>query len=142
VAGFSASIVTSFEIIWQEEFQVWRKRLLAGKRYIYLWDDGLHINILMGDDGRSAGLIINGVTPEGRKEVVTNEVGCQESILAMACKHLLQAKECWWRFNLSYLVAFVQASVKFPDDETKVLPDLLAHNSTEVVNVQEDATFI
>jgi transposase-like protein len=72
----------------------------------------------------------------------TRGAGSREAGLAMAFKLLLQAEERWRRVNSPHLVALVQAGVKFPDGETKVLPDMLAQNSSEVVNVHEDAAFV
>lgn len=62
--------------------------------------------------------------------------------LAMAFKLLLQAEERWRRVNSPHLVALVQAGVKFPDGETKVLPDMPAQDNSDVVNVHEDAAFV
>lgn len=79
VAGFSASTVTRLLTIWQEEYRGWRKRSLADKHYVYIWADGLYFNVRLGDDDRVACLVIIGVTPAGRKEVVAIEDGYRES---------------------------------------------------------------
>jgi putative transposase len=84
VAGFSASTVTRLLAIWQEEYRGWRKRSLVGKQYVYIWADGLYFNVRLGDDHRSACLVIIGVTPAGRKEVVAIEDGYRESTAAWA----------------------------------------------------------
>lgn len=295
VAGFSASTVTRLLTIWQEEYHGWRKRSLVGKHYVYLWADGLYFNVRLGDDNRIACLVIIGVTPEGRKEVVAIEDGYRESTaawatvlrdlkrrglsapklavadgalgfwaalrqvypeteeqrcwvhkmgnvldklpqrlqprakahlreimraptrqdaleeidrfvaefrakypkavatltkdqdtlltffdypaahwihlrttnavespfatvkqrmkqtrgagsrdagLAMAFKLLLQAEARWRRVNSPHLVTLVQAGIKFPDGETKVLPDMPVQHGSEVVNVHEDAALV
>jgi transposase-like protein len=79
VAGFSASTVTRLLNIWQEEYRGWRKRSLADKQYVYIWADGLYFKVRLGEDSRSACLVVVGVTLEGRKEVIAIEDGYRES---------------------------------------------------------------
>jgi len=78
VAGFSATTITRLLKVWQEEYQTWRKRSLAGKEYVYIWADGVHFNIRLEED-RLACLAIIGVLPDGRKEVIALEDGYRES---------------------------------------------------------------
>lgn len=77
-AGFSATTITRLLKIWQEEYQVWRKRSLEDKEYVYLWADGVYFNVRLEED-RLACLVIIGVLPDGRKEVVALEDGYRES---------------------------------------------------------------
>ena len=77
-AGFSATTITRLLRMWQEEYQVWRKRALEGKDYVYLWADGVYFNIRLEED-RLACLVIVGVLPDGRKEVISLEDGYRES---------------------------------------------------------------
>jgi transposase-like protein len=77
-AGFSATTITRLVKIWQEEYQVWRKRSLKGKDYVYLWADAIYFNVRLEED-RLACLVIVGVLPDGRKEVVALEDGYRES---------------------------------------------------------------
>lgn len=79
VAGFSASTVTRLLTIWQEEYKGWCKRTLANKAYVYIWADGLYFKVRLGDDERIACLVIVGVLPDGRKEVIALEDGYRES---------------------------------------------------------------
>jgi transposase-like protein len=76
--GFSATTITRLVKIWQEEYQVWRKRSLKGKEYVYLWADGIYFNVRLEED-RLACLVIVGVLPDGRKEVIALEDGYRES---------------------------------------------------------------
>ena len=78
VAGFSATTITRLLQVWQEEYQVWRKRSLQGKEYIYIWADGVYFNIRLEED-RLACLVVIGVCPDGRKEVIALEDGYRES---------------------------------------------------------------
>ena len=77
-AGFSATTITRLLKTWQEEYQVWRKRSLKGKDYVYLWADAIYFNVRLEED-RLACLVIVGVLPDGRKEVVALEDGYRES---------------------------------------------------------------
>jgi len=76
--GFSATTITRLLKVWQEEYRAWRKRSLAGKEYVYIWADGVYFNIRLEED-RLACLVIVGVLPDGRKEVIALEDGYRES---------------------------------------------------------------
>jgi transposase-like protein len=78
VAGFSATTITRLLRVWQEEYEVWRKRSLKGKEYLYVWADGVYFNIRLEED-RLACLVVVGVRPDGRKEVIALEDGYRES---------------------------------------------------------------
>lgn len=78
VSGFSPTTITRLLAVWQEEYQAWRKRSLAGKRYVYVWADGVHFGVRLEDD-RLACLVLMGVTPTGEKEVIALEDGYRES---------------------------------------------------------------
>jgi len=77
-AGFSATTITRLLSVWQEEYKAWRKRSLEGKEYVYVWADGVYFNIRLEED-RLACLVIIGVLPDGRKEVITLADGYRES---------------------------------------------------------------
>jgi transposase-like protein len=77
-AGFSATTITRLLQVWQGEYKAWRKRPLAGKEYVYIWADGVYFNIRLEED-RLACLVIVGVLPDGRKEVIALEDGYRES---------------------------------------------------------------
>ena len=77
-AGFSATTIVRLLSVWQEEYRAWRKRSLAGKEYVYVWADGVYFNIRLEED-RLACLVIVGVLPDGRKEVIALEDGYRES---------------------------------------------------------------
>ena len=77
-AGFSATTITRLLKTWQDDYQAWRKRSLGGKGYVYIWADGVYFNIRLEED-RLACLVIIGVLPDGRKEVIALEDGYRES---------------------------------------------------------------
>jgi putative transposase len=67
---------------------------------------------------------------------VTKGAGSRDAGLAMAFKLLTQAKKRWRRVNSPHLVALVHAGVKFPDGQTRILPNML---NDSVVNKPVDA---
>lgn len=42
--GLSASTITRLKSVWEDEYAEWSKRSLTGKRYVYLWADGIYCN--------------------------------------------------------------------------------------------------
>jgi putative transposase len=77
-AGLSATTITRLKSVWEEEFQEWNKRSLEGKRYVYLWADGVHFNIRLEED-RLCILVLMGATEDGRKELIAVMDGYRES---------------------------------------------------------------
>jgi putative transposase len=76
--GLSASTITRLKACWEDEFQEWNKRSLEGKRYVYLWADGVHFNIRLDED-RQCILVLMGATADGRKELIAVVDGFRES---------------------------------------------------------------
>ncbi|QZZ19890.1 IS256 family transposase [Leptothermofonsia sichuanensis E412] len=79
--GLSASTISRLKAKWLEEHQQWQKRSLAGKRYVYLWADGMYFNIRNEND-RQCILVTIGVTDTGVKELLGLEAGFRESELS------------------------------------------------------------
>jgi len=65
--------------VWQDEYKAWLKRPLSTAGYTYIWADGVHFGIRLEEDKRLAALVIIGVRPDGRKEVLALEDGYRES---------------------------------------------------------------
>jgi putative transposase len=76
--GLSAATVTRLKAVWQEEYDAWSKRSLAGKHYVYVWADGVHFNIRLEED-RQCILVLMGATADGRKELIALADGFRES---------------------------------------------------------------
>jgi transposase-like protein len=76
--GLSASTIVRLKQVWQDEYETWSKRSLAGKRYVYLWVDGIHFNIRLEED-RQCILVVMGATPDGKKELLAVQDGLRES---------------------------------------------------------------
>jgi len=76
--GLSASTIVRLKKCWEEDFAAWTKRSLAGKRYVYMWADGIHCNVRL-EDGKPCILVVMGATEDGTKELVAVEDGVRES---------------------------------------------------------------
>jgi len=77
-AGLSASVVTRLTQTWSQEYEAFRKRRLGGTDYVYLWVDGVHLNVRLEED-RLALQVVIGVRVGGTKELVALEDGYRES---------------------------------------------------------------
>ncbi len=76
-AGLSPATVCRLKAGWQQEWEAWQQRDLTGKRYVYFWVDGLHLNVRMED--APCLLVVIGATADGHKELVAVEDGIRES---------------------------------------------------------------
>jgi transposase-like protein len=79
--GLSASTISRLNAKWTEEHHHWQKRSLSGKRYVYIWADGISFNIRNEDD-RQCSLVIIGVNETGEQEWLGLEAGFRESELS------------------------------------------------------------
>ena len=82
-AGLSASTISRLTEAWQQEHANWAKRDLSGVDYVYWWADGIWFNVRLpdadGNQDRLCCLVIIGVRPDGRKELVAIADGYRES---------------------------------------------------------------
>jgi putative transposase len=80
-SGLSATTITRLKATWEEEYKSWQGRSLAGKRYVYLWADGVYFNIRLEDpcNARQCILVLMGATAEGNKELLAIADGYRES---------------------------------------------------------------
>jgi putative transposase len=76
--NLSATTVTRLKAVWEQDHEVWSKRSLAGKHYVYVWADGVHFNIRL-EEGRQCILVLMGATAEGKKELIAITDGYRES---------------------------------------------------------------
>ena len=77
-SGLSPASVTRMTEAWQDEYDAWGKRSLSGKRYVYLWADGIYFGCRLTDD-RPCLLVVMGATADGTKELVAMVDGQRES---------------------------------------------------------------
>jgi len=76
--GLSASTISRLKSEWEQEYDGWSKRSLRGKRYVYLWADGVYFNIRM-EESRQCLLVLIAVDEYGKKEFLAVEDGYRES---------------------------------------------------------------
>src|SRR5690606_32653257 len=67
--GLSPAAIVKLKKIWEAEFSEWNKRPIT-KNYVYLWADGVNVEIRLGEDEKLCLLVVIGVTEEGEKEVL------------------------------------------------------------------------
>ena len=80
-AGLSSATIVRLKAIWEEEYKTWSRRDLTGKRYVYLWADGIYFNVRLADE-RSCILVVMGALPDGTKELIAVWDGQRESKLS------------------------------------------------------------
>jgi len=78
VKGLSASTISRLKVTWEQEHESWSSRSFKGKRYVYIWADGVYFNV-RSDDAKQCILVIVGVTEQGKKEFIAIEDGYRES---------------------------------------------------------------
>lgn len=76
--GLSASTISRLKSEWEQEYDMWSKRSLRGKRYVYLWADGVYFNIRL-EESRQCMLVLIAVDEYGKKEFLAVEDGYRES---------------------------------------------------------------
>ena len=79
--GLSPASVVRMKELWVDQWRNWSHRDLTGKRYVYLWADGLYFGVRLTDE-RPCVLVIMGVTEEGTKELIAIHDGERESDLS------------------------------------------------------------
>jgi transposase-like protein len=77
--GLSPNVVSRLKAEWATQCAQWKKGDLSASRYLYWWADGIHTAVREPDAARSCLLVIIGVTPEGKKELVAIDDGLRES---------------------------------------------------------------
>lgn len=79
--GLSATNIVRLKEVWKQDYEAWRSRDLRGKRYVYVWADGIHFNVRL-DDERTCILVLMGATADGTKELLAVHDGYRESKLS------------------------------------------------------------
>jgi putative transposase len=77
-SGLSPTNIARLTAEWEKEYEEQRTRSLAEKDYVYVWVDGIHFNVRLGDD-RLCTLVMIGARLDGTKELVAIEDGYRES---------------------------------------------------------------
>jgi transposase-like protein len=77
-AGLSAPVITRLTETWKAEQRAFAARDLSGVDYVYLWADGIHVNIRL-EEHKLCLLVMIGVRADGRKELIALADGYRES---------------------------------------------------------------
>jgi putative transposase len=77
-AGLSAATVTRLTTQWQDDARTFGERDLSTVDYVYLWADGIHVNIRL-DEEKLCLLVLIGVRVDGTKELIALADGFRES---------------------------------------------------------------
>lgn len=78
-AGLSAPVITRLTASWAAEKEAFMQRDLSEVDYVYVWVDGIHFSVRLGDDDRLCVLVMVGVRTDGTKELVGIADGYRES---------------------------------------------------------------
>jgi transposase-like protein len=76
--GLSGPVITRLTETWKAEQQAFSRRDLSSVDYVYLWADGIHVNIRL-EEHKLCLLVMIGVRADGRKELVALADGYRES---------------------------------------------------------------
>ena len=76
--GLSPASIVKLKKIWESEFDAWSRRAIT-KKYVYIWVDGVNVEIRLGEDEKLCLLVIIGVTETGEKDLLAVEGGYRES---------------------------------------------------------------
>jgi putative transposase len=78
-SGLSTTTIARMCKEWEEHHERFRKRHLGFARYAYLFMDGIHVSVRLGEDPKVCLLIVIGVREDGEKELLAVEDGYRES---------------------------------------------------------------
>ncbi|MFC9854030.1 IS256 family transposase [Streptomyces prasinus] len=77
-AGLSPATVTRLTQQWQADHAAFMDRDLAEVDYVYMWADGIHLNVRL-EEAKACVLVLIGVRADGSKELVALQDGYRES---------------------------------------------------------------
>jgi transposase-like protein len=79
--ALSPNVVVRLVAQWSEEYDAWNRRDLSEKHYVYVWADGIHVNVRLENEAnqRQCLLVLMGATADGHKELIAVVDGYRES---------------------------------------------------------------
>lgn len=77
-AGLSAATITRLTGQWQDEARAFNERDLSSVDYVYVWADGIHVNVRL-DEEKLCLLVLIGVRVDGTKQLIALADGYRES---------------------------------------------------------------
>lgn len=78
-SGLSATSISRLTKEWEADHEAFKARSLRFHRYAYLFVDGVHMSVRLGEDDRLCLLVVIGVREDGHKELLAVEDGYRES---------------------------------------------------------------
>ena len=117
-AGLSAATITRLTAQWQDEARSFGERSLADVDFVYLWVDGIHLNVRLEQE-KLCLLVMIGVRADGRKELVALTDGYRESTESWA--NLL--RDCKRRGMRAPVLAMGDGALGFWAALREVFPD-------------------
>jgi putative transposase len=78
-AGMSPASITRLSEQWRAEREAFERRDLSGVDYVYVWVDGVHTKVRLGQDDRLCCLVVVGARLDGTKELIAVQDGYRES---------------------------------------------------------------
>jgi len=78
-SGLSSSTISRLCKDWEAHHERFRTRHLGFCRYAYLFVDGVHVSVRLGEDPKLCLLVVIGVREDGEKELLAVEDGYRES---------------------------------------------------------------
>src|SRR3954454_11275055 len=78
-SGLSSSSIARLTEQWQADHAAFKARQLGFHQYAYLFIDGVHVSVRLGEDDRLCLLVVIGVRQDGVKELLAVEDGYRES---------------------------------------------------------------
>ena len=77
VGGLSPASIRRLKEGWEREYAQWRERAWQGEEFVYLWADGIYVNVRGAE--RRCLLVVVGCDARGRKRFLALEPGYRES---------------------------------------------------------------
>lgn len=77
-AGLSPSAITALKKGWEREYAEWKTRAIT-ERFAYVYADGIHVSVRLGEDKKLCLLVLIGVNEKGEKKLLACEAGYRES---------------------------------------------------------------
>lgn len=79
--GLSPNVIVKLKDQWSSEYEEWSRRDLSDRNYLYVWADGIHVNVRLESEGndRQCMLVLMGARADGTKELIAVVDGFRES---------------------------------------------------------------
>jgi putative transposase len=79
--GLGPNVIVRLKEQWGQEYDAWSRRDLSEREYVYVWADGIHVNVRLENEAnqRQCLLVLMGATAEGLKELIAVVDGYRES---------------------------------------------------------------